>query len=146
MALATTPAVHPATHSHNLVSHTLAGPWDEGCVRGMRSPPLWPLISLTVMEAPGRAPFTSIWLVMDGQPVLFLTASAEAPPCPVPSRWSCWLSSGWQSGLHLCDTTQLAQATDRGVDSYELWMNLSSSLVSSTCPSPWEHVCDTQDD
>lgn len=44
------------------------------------------------------------------------------------------------------DVIQLALAMDRGLDSYKLWMNLSSSLVSSTCSSLWEHACVTQDD
>ena len=96
----------------------------------------------TVMEAPGRAPGTSIWLVMDGHRVV----STGALPCPVPSRWSCWQSSGWQTAASemvsiLGDVTQLALAIDRrGLDSYKLWMRPSSSLVCSVRSLLWERV------
>lgn len=46
----------------------------------------------------------------------------------------------------LGDVIQLALAIDCGLDSYKVWMRLSSSLVSSACSSLWAHGCLVQED
>lgn len=83
--------------------------------------------------APGRAPGTSIWLVMDGHR-LFHTASTGALParCPLggaagsPQDGREWLQKWcpsavtWFSGSH---------HRSPGLDGYKLWTRPSSSLV-----------------
>ena len=102
----------------------------------------WLCGPVILTEGPGGAPGTSIWLEPHGHPALFLVATARAPPCPLPSWWSCRKFSSWQRVAPemvsiLGEATELALAIDHRLDSYKVWRRRSSSIAHAVCPSRW---------